>query len=206
MAKQALVNPHVHVRPGEGTYVDVEFRPSGDPRTAGTASVRVNLAQVPVPNKRYSADVASLQFAHGTYRLLFGQQKLGGDGQLRTLLIVKMSKQAVRRFLESVESAEPAFHAAIALREGTEGLIEICNEPKETVAFDANFVLAAVSDDEGCMDFYHSSPFSVSASSVTKKIAFDPVVRVDLPASVLLKIVDSLRDELAKSETDKGSL
>jgi hypothetical protein len=57
---------------------------------------------------------------------------------------------------------------------------ESVEEPAQTVAFDANVIAVAVSDEEACLDFYHTSAFSVLHAKTLRKLAVEPVVRVTL--------------------------
>jgi hypothetical protein len=178
----------------------VELRPITVRDVAGSNSGRVsaNISNVPVPNRRYSADVAFIGFSHGTVKLLFAQEKFGST-ELRTLLIVKMSVEAASRFLDSVAEAEKPFDEfAQEVGVTPEQLGRFESEPKDTVAFDANFVLVGLSGHEACADFYHSSAFAIGASQASGKLAMDPVVRVDLRASLLLGVLKELELLLRK--------
>lgn len=180
-------------RPGEGTLV--ELRPIASKEVTGADSVKMtaSLNAVPVPNKRYSADVCFVGYSHETFKLLFAQEKINST-ELRTLLVVKMSVDAVSRFLETIAETDLPFDE-YAEKNGLkiEQLPQFKEEPKDTVAFDANFVLAAMSGKESCVDFYHSSAFAQGAIQASKKLALDPVVRVDLRASLLMALVREVR-------------
>ena len=199
MAKQNLATSPTHFsRPGEGTLVELHVLPSKGVSGGSSAVMRASFANVPVPSKRYSSDMGAVSYSRETFKILFGQEKLNSESELRTLLIVKMTPGAVARFLKSVEEADPKFEA-LAKQAGLEpeSMNTFAGEPKETVAFDANFVLAAFSGREACLDFYHSSAFSVSSSIHTKKLALDPVVRVDLRSTLLLGLIKTLRQTLS---------
>lgn len=182
------------IRPGEGTCVDLQFSAVDDVGGQGATRFTADISAFPVPAKRYSADVAFVGYSRETVKVLFGQERYQEGGELRTLLIVKMTPQAVAKFLLSVDDASPPF-GEIADQGGyePEALVAFSNEPKDTVAFDANWILAGVNGREGCCDFYHASPFAMAATAKTKKLAVDPVVRVDLRASLLLGVVKELR-------------
>lgn len=183
------------VRPGEGATVDLHFEPSASVSGQSLTKFTADISSVPVPAKRYSADVAHVEYSRETVKLLFGQEKYGAPGQLRTLLIIKMTPSAVATYLETTAAAEPKFEA-VAEKIGyvAEQLTPFGEEPKETVSFDANFVFSAVSGREGCSDFYHSSPFAMASVGTSRKLTLDPVVRIDMRASLLLGIVNALRD------------
>ena len=169
----------------------VDLRPAVARDVSGANATRMtaNISQVPVPNKRYSADTCFVGFSHETVKLLFAQEKFNSE-DLRTLIIVKMSTEAMVRFLESCDEASPSFEE-FATQAGikSEELGPFKAEPTETVALDANFALVAMSGREACIDFYHSSAFAIGASKRTNKLALDPVVRVDLRTSLFLGLL-----------------
>jgi len=78
-------------------------------------------------------------------------------------------------------------------------LSEISEEPDQTVAMAANVVAAAISGEEACLDFYQISSFakantfSRENSSASRKINIDPVVRIELPTSLLAALVEKLK-------------
>jgi hypothetical protein len=180
--------------------VDLQLSASRSVRGQTATVLSADLSSVPVPAKRYSADVAFVGYDRETVKILFGQEKFGAGGRLRTLLIIKMTPAAVMRHLEQVDGAEPSF-PSVAERIGViaEDLPQFANEPRETVTFDANMILAAFTGREACSDFYHASPFSVSVGRESKKLALDPVVRVDMRTSLMFGVIAALRklmDEL----------
>lgn len=198
-------NTLLSVRPGEGVLVDL--RPALVRDVAGTNSAKMtaNINNVPVPNKRYSADVCFVGFNNDTFKLLFAQEKFNST-ELRTLLIVKMSEESVGRFLETLEDTDPPF-SDYAETAGfrIEELGAFTQEPSETVAFDANFVLVGMSGKEGCADFYHSSAFAMGASKASGKLALDPVVRVDIRSSLLLGMLKVLRETYSEVAATGGN-
>jgi hypothetical protein len=122
--------------------------------------------------------------------LLFGQMKLGGD--LRSLLAVNMSFDAMHQLVESFEifrkSAEDVKKQGLQ----TGHLTEITEEPAQTVAMTATMAYVGFSGEDACMDFYYASPFSLQKASALSKLAVDPVVRVNLATSLFLAMWDSL--------------
>lgn len=193
-----------HQRPGEGTVVDVVVTPLESVNGLGRASLQTQISSLPVPNKRYSADTAFLGYSHGYAKLLFGQEKFGADGELRTLLIIKLGLSWVRSFIDGVNKAEfPLRQAVASSGVQAEALPEFREEPKDTVSFDATMIVAGVNGVDGCVDFYYSSPFALERTAVSKKLAVDPVVRVNVRAGLLLGLVDQLETLL---ETHKDEI
>lgn len=196
MSKGAVAKVNHH-RPGEGIVVDVVVTALETVNGLGRATLQAEIATLPVPNKRYSADVAYLGYSSGTAKLLFGQEKFGGDGELRTLLIVKMGLSWVRAFVDGVNKLDltkPQGGSKNGIVE--EALPQFPQEPKDTVAFDATMVVAGVNGIDGCVDFYYSSPFALERTPASKKLAVDPVVRVNVRAGLLLGMVKGLEDML----------
>jgi hypothetical protein len=194
MSKTQLARTTASIRPGEGAaQVEVNFVPRSNVSDKGKVAAQINLATVPVPHRRYSADVAAVNYWKETVQLLFAQKKLSGD-DLRSLVIVKMNADWAKRFLDSIADAEVPFDKyATTNNIANDAMVVVEEEPKDTVAFDANFTLAAISGRQACLDFYYSSPFAFSASQGAKKLAVDPVLRVDLRAGLLMGVIDGIR-------------
>lgn len=161
-----------------------------------------NLSTLPVPDRRYSADTCYVSYWNETVYVLFGQAKLDGKG-LRNMLAVKMTPASVMLYLNSLKTGQLMENVTEPLGITAETLPELDNEPAETVTLAANIVMAGLSGREGCMDFYYASPFSKSLAAQVKKLAVDPVVRVDVRTSLMLglnakltKILDGLPENL----------
>jgi hypothetical protein len=186
-------------RVGEGALVDLTVQAVRDVEGAGLATYSANLGSAPVPHRRYSADRWSLVYSRETVKLLFGQERISTN-ELRTLLIIKMSPGAAKHFLSTVDAVVGVGFAGSAEMLGisAEEAVNIESEPTDTVAFDANFIVAASVGRESCMDFYHASAFSKGAVLQTHKLALDPIVRVDLRSSMVLGLIDSLRVLIAR--------
>ena len=107
MAKQdkiAQITPRI--RDGEGVLVATTRRMV--PRPDGTTSfeMSVDMGEAPVPERRYVADIASVNYRDGTIYLVFGQRKLVGS-RLRTMVVLTMSSLGVLNFLKACESIAP---------------------------------------------------------------------------------------------------
>ena len=201
MAKQlqrhSTGSGHVH-REGEGVLVDIQFGAVASVSGKSVGSVLANLGSVPVPQKRYSADICFVGYSHETVAILFGQTKYGTE-KLRNLLVVKMTAVNVRRLVESTDSISDPSLAEIAqrLKLVPETLPDFDSEPEESVSLNASIALTGITGREGCMDFYHVSPFSITAAAKSRKLALDPVVRVDLRATLVFGLIAELRSLLA---------
>src|SRR5262245_44171463 len=73
----------------------------------GTSALRVDLdlSRVPLPDKSYLADCAGVIYDEGQaqVKLLFGQRKVVGD-ELRSLIVIIMSSDAIHQFLTSCKT------------------------------------------------------------------------------------------------------
>lgn len=190
-----MIAPRGVNRPGEGTLIDIEVQSVAE--TAGQSGFRMHadLSHAPVPERRYSAHVYALEADTESVKLLFGQRKIGKSAGLRTLLIIDMTAQGAARFLQTIDSARNPTPQEIANTHGivAQAPIEIQEEPGQTVELLANMVLCAWAGPEACTDFYQASPFAFSAAPGIRKLALDPVVRVDMRASSFLGMLGELR-------------
>lgn len=151
-----------------------------------------NLSLVPVPDRRYPSDLASIVADEQMVRLLFGQRKIAGAG-LRSLLVVHMTFDAIHQFLTSLESFEKkTIELLKRLPEGK--LVDIDEEPQQTVALAANIIIAGISGAESCLDCYHTSPFSIQTVQAGGKLALEPVVRITLLTSTFLAMWSRLKE------------
>jgi hypothetical protein len=193
-------------RVGEGAQLDVVHRSLVKADGTTSAMLGINLAQAPVPERRYVAEVGGISYSNEAVRIMFGQIKLGTDA-LRSLLVIHMGPIAVRQFLASVKEMQNPSLDEIANREGvhSEDLRQVVNEPEQTVAFAANIIAAAVSGREACLDFYQASSFSMATAVRSNSLAVDPVVRVDLRTSLLVAIIaelDSIKKKFPAAEQE----
>jgi len=185
-------------REGEGVLVDLIIKATKD-LDGGEGQVvtyEADITSAPVPHKRYSADVWSVVFRRNAVKILFAQERHTGDG-VRNLLIIDMLPFAVHQFITNADAS------TFAMKDGKpvmapESATPIDIEPADTVAFAANFVVAANAGHECCFDFYHASPFSKSAAPKMGKLAIDPIVRVDMRTSMSIGLIEELRRVTSK--------
>src|SRR5581483_7229944 len=170
-------------RPGEGALVDV-FRTSG--AQSHVMQYAADLSMLPVPDRRYPADIATIVHDEHMVRLLFGQRKIAGPG-LRSLLVIHMTFDSARQFLGSLDAFDKKqIDALRMLPPGA--LTEIAEEPQQTVALAVNIIVTGYTGAETCLDCYHTSPFSIQKVQSGAKLALDPVVRLTLPTSIFLAL------------------
>ena len=180
-------------RPGEGVAIDVVQHRS-DAGSVGQ-TISINLSSATVPDRRYPADVAAVIVDSDMVRLLFGQRKVLGKG-LESLVIIQLPFIGARNFLRSMaEVAEKA--TAYVAKHHVADPPELDREatPNQTVTLTANFIAAAFTAREACIDFYHVSSFAFRGIGAGGKLYADPVVRVTLIARLLLAIHDDLESQ-----------
>jgi hypothetical protein len=185
-------------RPGEFT-VPVSKQTIPAPDGSSQVSVSIRLEDVPIPDRRYTADVGTVLFDGSIVRVVFGQKRLVGD-DLRSLVIVSVSPDRLRRFLDSCTTFLPELDAFIEKNcVAKPELLELNREPEQTVAVASNIITAARAGREASIDFYHTSAAAVHAMSSRDRLAIDPILRVDLSTgllAVMLGRLNGLKDKL----------
>lgn len=197
MSKQARHGEVVALtsRKGEGVLIDIS--PSIVPRSDGTTvtTATINLADAPVPTRRYVADACSVTYENDRLKLLFAQRRLG-SGSFRSLVIISMSARGGQQFLDSLDRITETTLADLIKATDIKpaSLVPINDEPDQTIELVANMLATAFSGREACLDFYDASPFAMAHAKGTNKLAIEPVVRIDIASSWLLAIVDRVRE------------
>jgi hypothetical protein len=185
MSKLQIPRPtHPHPREGEGVSISVSTRNFGSYVQAG-----IDLAQLPAPARRFSADAAELRQETTGARLLFGQTEpiLGG---LLSLLVVNMDREAVAGFKDSIDEN---FRSSIKHNEFIPGaLTQFKTKADQTAVLTCSMAYVGYTGDDGCIDFYYSSPFAKQQMGTSKKLSVDPVVRVNLPSGVMISIINEI--------------
>jgi len=165
---------------------------SGDAVTFG-----LDMASAPVPQRRYAADVCSVDMRDGDVRFIFAQRGLreGFD----SALVVRLNPLAARQFLDTTKAMRGPSTEEIAAKVGaTLRPMEAAQEAKQMVGVVANFIAVAVAGWEACLDFYHASAFAMRAVDTKKnQLELEPVVRVDLNTGSFMGMVRGL-DQLAE--------
>lgn len=62
----------------------------------------------------------------------------------------------------------------------------------QSVVLTSSYVLAGYTGLSACMDFYYVSPFSVQQMAALKKLALEPVVRVNLSTGLMIGLIDAI--------------
>lgn len=181
-------------RPHEGSNVPAIIGQTTVVNGLEVKTAAIKLDEAPVPERKYVADVCGLTYEPGTVKLLFGQRRIGSEG-LRSLLVIQMFPSGVARFMSAIDQVSPHSldHLAQAAGIQAEQSKPITEEPAQTVALAAGFCLFAASPEETTLDFYQASAFAMSNMVHSRKLAVDPVVRIDLRTSLLLALVHDIR-------------
>jgi hypothetical protein len=180
-------------RPGEGPTVDLIQNRTVHVNGQTVQALAIDMRSAPVPERKYLAETCDVRYKPSAVTFLFGQERIG-KGELRSLLIIQMSPSCVRRFLSSLDGMNQPFDQAAKIAGiNAQAGIKIAEEPTQTVALSASMVMSAMSNDEACLDFFRASPFAMMSAAHSKKLAVDTVVRVDLPSSLMLDLLEKLR-------------
>lgn len=191
------------LRSGEGDPVSIKVTNQVLVNGQTLATLEIDTSNATVPDRRYVADYVSYKREHGRVRLLFGQSKVGSS-DLRSLIVIQMSVNAMIRFLHTIAQIKnPSFDDLVArLNLPASKSENLQVEPSQTIELLANIILTAISGDESCLDFYQMSPFSVRSAQHHHRTAIEGVVRIDLPSSKLFSLVHDLRTVFPVNATD----
>lgn len=147
------------------------------------------------PERRYSAEEAFVTF-NGTDAVSFHflQRKLSGE--IRSLVSVKMYSDSARQYHETLNAiAEPLEQFVTRSDVDVPEVKMPADEPPHTVAMVASVAQTTFGGFEAEMSFYHVSPYGLHLATVNEaadSVAVEPVVRVDLPTTMLVGIVRQL--------------
>lgn len=189
--------PRSHPREGEGYIVESNRRIIPMPDGTQSVQIQFELSSVPVPDRKYHADAASVRYLRGNVELMFGQRTIGGKS-LRSLVVVNLSSMGALLFIRSCTKIRPGFESFVSRSGLTDRLDSFEEEPSQTVALTANVILAAYSGREACLDLYFASPYMMSRLSKDEQFAIEPVVRITLSTGLVWAILVGL--EQLKSE------
>jgi hypothetical protein len=181
-------------RPGEGTPVTVRVKYDVGMGGQSVAHMEVDASDAPVPDRRYVADMYTVVVEDETFWLAFGQRRLKSK-ELRSLLVIQLSRAAVEQILTNVDQVKNPTFLEIIKQIGRTPIASTAldHEPGQTVELSANFTLCGMSGDEAIIDFYKASAFSIRAAPQQGKLSLDPVVRVELRSDIAVGAFEELR-------------
>jgi hypothetical protein len=191
---QRQVRQHSNLRPGEGAVLDVVLQQGMSVTGNSLTGLAVNVGQAPVPDRKYVAELYSVEYVDSLVRVAFGQRKYGRQ-DLRNLLVVHIGSQAIIQFVDSINAITLPTYDEIAhqMKIVPAPMYKIEAEPEQTVAVAANMLLSAVSGYEAVLDLYKYSAFSLMAAQRESKLAIDPVARIDLPTAQFFGLIGEFR-------------
>ena len=207
MSSKKAVSIQSISRAGEGVALHTTYVSVGGLQGA---NVSIDLTRAPVPERRYTADVATLLCSDSLVRMIFGQTKVDRK-ELRSIVDIHMSRRAVVQLLDSINATGDTLkNLQASLNFPTANLIDIADEPSQTVGLSASVVAAAYANEEACLDFYHVSSFVMAhlQRNTGANVVAEPVVRVILPTPLLIAIVERMKDIKATmpNETQRGGI
>lgn len=191
---RALTRPAL--RPGEYATLPVTRRVTAQPGGASVAELSLDLLNAPVPDRRYCADGVLVRRTAEAVQLIFGQTKVT-SAQLQSMVVIKLSFDATRSLLATFTEFSPRLRGFIETNKvHKSGKLQISEEePSQTVVMSANIAAIAYVGREGCVDFYHASPFAFRAlGNDGTQLPVDAVVRVEVATGTLLSMVEQLEE------------
>ena len=189
----------------KGTAIPVSARTITLPDGSSAIAHAINLSGAEVPDRTYFGGSCGIEYSNKTIKIMFAQPKLGGG--LRSLLLISTTILGAAQFLDSVESlATPSLvDIATQTKIAPEPLMDFpAQEPEQTAEFVANIIAAAFSGQDACLDFYHANPYSVMMVPATNKLFLEPIVRVNTRTSLVLSLVNRLRQLKPQFEMEFG--
>jgi hypothetical protein len=159
-----------------------------------SVSAMLDINGVPVPDKKYVADVYSVTHAGRAVKLYFGQSPVPG-GDLHTLLVINMSMQSVQNCVTVIDQVKGPSFDEVRDRESISPapIMTIKQIPAQTVTLSATLAVSAMAGQDAAIDFLRSSPFAIAIATKTSELAVDPVVRVEMSSEIFIGLVDQLR-------------
>lgn len=197
-SQRVQVQPGIN-RVGEGVLLDVVTVTNAHTDGITVQQFGVNVMTAPVPDRSYLADVCAVKLSRGYVKLLFGQTKIIEESELHSLLVVRMTASAARKFLETLVDPKAGENGSIEETLSRQGVVpeasfEVTQEPTATIALAANFAATAIADGDACIDFFQASAFAIAAVSRSGKLALQSVVRVNLTAGLFFRLLLQLKE------------
>ena len=199
-AKSAVSSPFLPVRPraGEGHSITMKVKAVTRTGESGTMTFGIDLADAPVPSRRYAAELATVEVRDNELRLFFAQRSPFGN-DFDSVLVMRLNPRAAANLIRSIdEMGSPSLEdIQRAIKVEPEPLIkELKNpvHPGNVANMVANFVAVAIAEFETCLDFYHSSAFVMGVISTKGSIEMEPKVRVDIRTALFISLISKIRE------------
>jgi hypothetical protein len=149
------------------------------------------------PDRVYYAKEAWIEYDRGQVSFCFGQKRRDDDQKLRSLICVNLAPDHAMRLLKAVEEMQSPSLAEIAqsLTLESERVSRLTDEAEQTVELSATMARVAVSGYDSSMDFHKLPPIALADAKTTgSALKTIPQVRVDLRTSLLMGLLDNLRE------------
>lgn len=183
------VGQRVQHRPGEGHVIDMTILSTD----AESTTVELASNTLPVPDRRFTCDAIQVVCTAVGARLLLAQRQPVGEGLL-AMLVLSMAPDPTVQFLRTVDAQFLELARQCVDSQGGQLAASVFTEnAQQSVVLTCSYVLAGFTGLSGCMDFYNASPFSIQHMAALKKLALEPVVRVNLSTGLMLQLLDALK-------------
>ena len=190
--------PMVRINARGEHVVSVIKRTSPNPDGTSTVEAQITLDNIPVPDRRYSADVVFVNYEGDgeAVQLGFGQKALGTEGKLRSVVAVKIYPDHIRKFLLTTDTFVPRLYDFIERSKAAiPDLQRLTQEPAHVVSLVANIIAVGYTAREAVIDLYHFNALALhKLNEGSDQLAVDPVLRVDLPTTLLAGLVRTLNN------------
>jgi len=195
--RQALMKhqPRSSSSPGRASgEVHVPIRRRDVPQADGTTTTEISLdlREVPIPERRYVADTAWVDYQNEFVRFMFAQRAISGE-KLRSVVIVNVYPEPARQIVTSSDEFISNIHKfmeknGIAARK----MVALTEEPAQTVALTSNMMSVTFAGREAEWDFFHLPPSGMKKIGERSDLVVDAVVRIDLATSMVAGILEAL--------------
>jgi hypothetical protein len=160
----------------------------------GTTSteVTVDLTEIPIPERRYVADTAWVDYRNEFVRFMFAQREISGE-KLRSVVMVNVYPEPARQIVTRSAQFISNIHSFLD-RNGIpiRPMHKLADEPAQTVALSANMISVTFAGREAEWDFFHLPPSGMKKLAERTDVVVDAVVRIDLATSLVAGIIQAL--------------
>jgi hypothetical protein len=159
----------------------------------GSVRYSVNLNNAPAPQRRYVADIATVEYNGLEVNIVFAQTKVFGVG-IESALSVKINLNSIKDIVQTlyVNAQADLQQARERIRLKDEVLVNVTSEPAHSAKLIANIANLAIAGHETCIDFYHLNAYANAKLMNSSKLDLEAVVRVDLRTSLFVPLSAAL--------------
>ena len=178
--------------------VPVQRRLVSQPDGTTTTEISLNLQEIPIPERRYVADVAWVDHQDETVRFIFAQKALVGE-KLRSVVMVSVYPEPARQLIAHSHDFMKGISDFLERNDiKCREVSPPSEEPSQTVALTANMMSVTFAGREAEWDFFHLPPSGLRKLAERSDVVVDPVVRIDLNTSTVAAVLRALERLLPK--------